>query len=577
MRAGPLVARPGPRRSASSPRWWPRSCRPPWSSWWRMALALALGGRGRDRTPAGSGRMIVGALGGVGAWRCCCTSRGASTSSLPGHHAVVPHRAAPGPDQPSDLGALLRFEVGPLGSAPIGWCFLVAAALPLLIARGERHTWAVRGWTLAVGLLRGRLGGPARHPRRSRCRPSTCCSSPRRRAWPWPTAMGVARLRGRPARATGSAGARSPPGVAAAAVVVGHHPGARGLVRRPLVDAGRRPRPRRSRFIDDENDDDAVPGAVARRPRRAAARRLGARGRPRLRHHRRRLAHAREPLGRIRRRRHRAARRRARPRPHRARPPASAASSPRWACATSSCPSGWRPTPFATAELPVPAGGRRHAGGAARPRAGRRARRAHRVPQPGLPPDAGRGARRRSTCPSTAASPSALRLDLSGVARRAPRRPTAASAGPARSRTTPPCCCRRRSSDSWELEVDGSAVDAIEPFGWSTGFEVADGGDATLRFHTSPLRYVLLAIEALAWLWVLRIVAAPASRTGRRDRRRRRRHEVVAAHRARPARRRRRRRPRPRRGRRVRRRPRRHRPTGAWPASPCRPPRPGRR
>lgn len=50
-----------------------------------------------------------------------------------------------------DLGHLLRFEVGPLGAPPIGWAFLVAAALPLLIGGGERHRWAVRGWSLALG------------------------------------------------------------------------------------------------------------------------------------------------------------------------------------------------------------------------------------------------------------------------------------------------------------------------------------------------------------------------------------------------------------------------------------------
>jgi hypothetical protein len=61
-------------------------------------------------------------------------------------------------------------------------------------------------------------------------------------------------------------------------------------------------------------------------------------------------------------------------------------------------------------------------------------------------------------------------------------------------------------SDAWHLEVDGSGVDDIEPFGWSNGYEVVDGGDATLSFHTSPLRYAVLAVQALVWLWVLRMV-----------------------------------------------------------------------
>ena len=61
-------------------------------------------------------------------------------------------------------------------------------------------------------------------------------------------------------------------------------------------------------------------------------------------------------------------------------------------------------------------------------------------------------------------------------------------------------------SKGWELNVDGEAIDLIKPFGWSTGFKVANGGDATLRFRTSPLRYGVLALQTLAWLWVLRVL-----------------------------------------------------------------------
>ncbi len=48
------------------------------------------------------------------------------------------------------LDALLRFETGPIGAAPLGYAMLAAAALPLLIGRGWRHAWAVRGWTIAL-------------------------------------------------------------------------------------------------------------------------------------------------------------------------------------------------------------------------------------------------------------------------------------------------------------------------------------------------------------------------------------------------------------------------------------------
>lgn len=48
------------------------------------------------------------------------------------------------------LGALMRFETGSLGGAPLGWAVIVAGALPLLIGRGWRFTWGARVWTLAV-------------------------------------------------------------------------------------------------------------------------------------------------------------------------------------------------------------------------------------------------------------------------------------------------------------------------------------------------------------------------------------------------------------------------------------------
>ena len=52
------------------------------------------------------------------------------------------------PIQP--LHELLRFQTGPLGASPVGWVFLGAAALPLLIGKGWRFDWAVRAWVVAV-------------------------------------------------------------------------------------------------------------------------------------------------------------------------------------------------------------------------------------------------------------------------------------------------------------------------------------------------------------------------------------------------------------------------------------------
>ena len=61
-------------------------------------------------------------------------------------------------DEPGSLGylAILRFETGPIGGAPLGWAFLAPAALVLVVGRGWRLAWGVRAWfvTLASwGLL----------------------------------------------------------------------------------------------------------------------------------------------------------------------------------------------------------------------------------------------------------------------------------------------------------------------------------------------------------------------------------------------------------------------------------------
>lgn len=48
------------------------------------------------------------------------------------------------------LGEILRFHTGPVGSGPLGWGLLVAAALPLVIGRSWRLAWAARLWMVAL-------------------------------------------------------------------------------------------------------------------------------------------------------------------------------------------------------------------------------------------------------------------------------------------------------------------------------------------------------------------------------------------------------------------------------------------
>jgi GT2 family glycosyltransferase len=51
------------------------------------------------------------------------------------------------------LGSVLRFQTGPFGSGWLGWAFLAAAALPLLVGRGWRLAWAARLWSVALVLF----------------------------------------------------------------------------------------------------------------------------------------------------------------------------------------------------------------------------------------------------------------------------------------------------------------------------------------------------------------------------------------------------------------------------------------
>ena len=71
-----------------------------------------------------------------------------SLTFLGGWSAIVGTSSSGG--FPLDLADVLRFGTGPFGTGVLGWCFLVAGALPLVIGRSWRLAWAVRGWVLAL-------------------------------------------------------------------------------------------------------------------------------------------------------------------------------------------------------------------------------------------------------------------------------------------------------------------------------------------------------------------------------------------------------------------------------------------
>ena len=51
----------------------------------------------------------------------------------------------------------------------------------------------------------------------------------------------------------------------------------------------------------------------------------------------------------------------------------------------------------------------------------------------------------------------------------------------------------------WRLSVSGKSTRRASAFGWARSFRVSRGGQATLQFPTSPLRYGALALELSLW------------------------------------------------------------------------------
>ncbi len=121
-----------------------------------MAVLIALGVVAGSVLAGGAGparRALVVGLGGVGVsavllfpWTLTFLRPGAQLAALLGETTAPPGGYG--------WGSLLRFQIGSpgvsLGDAPIGWAFLLAAALPLLLGREWRLSWAARMWGLAL-------------------------------------------------------------------------------------------------------------------------------------------------------------------------------------------------------------------------------------------------------------------------------------------------------------------------------------------------------------------------------------------------------------------------------------------
>jgi len=460
-----------------------------------VAVALVLGSLLTYRV-AGSLRVLGVAVAGTAVgvalhlpWSLDFLLPGSSWSTITG-----PAHAA----EPSDLARLLRFQVGPLGAGALGWTFLVAAALPLVIARAERHAWAVRGWTLAVvfwGLAwasqRGDLPFALPTP--------AVLLVPSAVGLALATAMGVAAFEvDLPGYRFGWRQIAS--GLAAAAVVLGTIPvlGASfdGRWSMPAGDHARA-----LGFIDAENDDrpfrvlwlgdpDALPlGSWELADGVGYATTVGGTpgvqdlwpgsddGRTALLADAVELARSGQTarLGRL-----------------------LAPMGVRYVVV----PEQVAPAPFATEALPIP-------GGLSATLAAQLDLEPIDVPagltvyrnEAFFPPRAAVAV--ADAPPEEGGIAAAVDLDLSELSAVLPdEQGNLRWRGPVKADTT--VLLSAAHSSRWQLTVDGKAAEQSKPFGWANGFTPPVDGEATLRFRTPVVRYVLLAVQAAAWLWVLR-------------------------------------------------------------------------
>jgi hypothetical protein len=59
----------------------------------------------------------------------------------------------------------------------------------------------------------------------------------------------------------------------------------------------------------------------------------------------------------------------------------------------------------------------------------------------------------------------------------------------------------------WRLRVNGRSVQERSAFGWSTAYEVPDGGSAVLSYRTDFAREVMLLLQGILWLMVIAFTA----------------------------------------------------------------------
>ena len=65
-------------------------------------------------------------------------------------------------------------------------------------------------------------------------------------------------------------------------------------------------------------------------------------------------------------------------------------------------------------------------------------------------------------------------------------------------------------TSGWTLSVDGEEADRRTVFGWANAFDLPRAGTATLTFERPITRYLLIAVQAGLWIFVISRVRRPA-------------------------------------------------------------------
>jgi hypothetical protein len=71
--------------------------------------------------------------------------------------------------------------------------------------------------------------------------------------------------------------------------------------------------------------------------------------------------------------------------------------------------------------------------------------------------------------------------------------------------------------EAWTLSVDGTTVESRRAFGETTAYDLASAGVGSLRYDTSPWRWLMVLAQTVFWLVAIVIAMRVRVSVGRRD------------------------------------------------------------